>query len=565
MNPIINNWTYGEISPKFGGRFDLDVYQQGCSLLSNFRPMKQGGITRRPPLKHLGVSVKSRIIPFTLSGGESYILEFSDNRLSFWAEDDGVFSKMQFTEGFETKDYIESPYKDSAIWEFQYAQYYDRMYFAHRGSMQRCLYFYAGGGTPYFSFEAFVITTEDDENMGKLGKTQHYPGVVAICQNRLWFASTTANPYTMWASRPYEDVGSHADFTTKDLATAEVEVLKAPEEWPKTTDPFGNEVYDLSDSSKLIEVINEEEEVITARCAMELELASGRNDKISWIAPLNNIIVGTEASEWELPSNIDPTRQAASMQSAYGSAYIQPVVLNNGLFYIQNGMRLREFTMTQEGGVSVDHSFTADHMLDGVKQIATMRTPDPMVLLLMNDGTLAIFVYDRMYGIQAWARWETDGDIISIAVKETPKQQDKLVAIVKRGEVFYLEYFDFEESANFIDRYEAVEDGVPPSINSNLEYESKMVGNRLDFIGEGGVSIGRSKKVKDVWIRCIGSGKVKTGVDDKYIETSTSELGDSDYCILTSGGSRKELNIIVKAVEADPLTVLAITYNVEVN
>lgn len=562
MNPFINNWTYGETSPKFGGRFDLGVYQQGCQTLSNFRPMKQGGITRRPPLKHLGSGTLSRLITFTLSSGESFILEFSQNKLSVWKETITGFEKVLFTENAETKDYTVSPYKDSSIWEFQYAQYYDRMYFAHSSYKQKCLYFHAGGGSGYFSFEDFNITTEVGVSLGK--SSQHYPSIVAICQNRLWFGSTLANPYTMWASRPYEDTQSHSDFTTKDLATTDIEVLKDTEDWPTKLDPNGYEIYDLTDATKLTEIVREEQEVITARCGMELELASGRNDKLSWIAPLNNIVVGTEASEWILPYNIDPTRQSASMQSSYGSQYIQPVVLNNGLFYIQNGNRLREYTMTEQGGISLDHSFTADHILkEGVKQLATMRTPDPTLFALLQDGTLATFTYDQMYGIQSWSRWSTDGDIISIATKETPKKEDRLVCTVKRGDNYYLEYFDFDEDTFFIDRYEETVGGTTPSVDSNITYLSEMIDNKLDFLGEDGTSIGKNKKIKDVWVRAIDSGRVKAGISG-YLEES-GVLGSVDHRILVSGGARKEMSLVAQSVDSDPLTLLALTYNVEVN
>lgn len=566
MNPLVNNWTYGETSPKFGGRFDIPVYQQGCSTLENFIPMKQGGIKRRPPLKHLADTVACRIIPFTLSGGQSYILEFSNGKLSIWQETESVFSKLTFIVEAVERDYIASPYSGTQIWEFQYAQYYDRMYFAHRDVQQRCLYYNAGGAGGSFEFSPFLLQTEYDENLGRTGQSQHYPGVVAICQNRLWFASTHANPYTMWASRPYEDIGSHADFTVKDEATSTVEVLKDPTNWPTKTDEEGHVVYDLSDPDALIETITETEEVITARCAMELELASGRNDRISWIAPQNNVIVGTEVSEWMLPFDIDPTKQSASMQSSYGCMAIQPVTLNNGLFYIQNGNRLREYSISSEGIGNFDHSFTADHMLSaGVRQMVSMRSPEPMLVLLLSNGTLAVFVYDRMYDIQAWSRWTTNGTFISIAVKESTGGVERLVAVVKRGENYYLEYFDFDESAHFIDRYEAIVEGQQQSLNSNVSYVSKMVGNRFDFQSESGVSIGRSKKVREVWVRCLNTGRIKTGVEEAYMETSPEAIGSADYRILVSGGSRKELSMHIESVGDEPLTLLAMTYDVEVN
>lgn len=551
MNPFVNNWTYGEVSPKFGGRFDLPVYSQGCETLENFLPMKQGGLTRRPPLVHVADSEASRIIPFTLSSGASYILQFSNGKLSIWKDGAEGLEKVSFIVEGKPQDYIFSPYNATQMWEFQYAQYYDRMYFAHRSVQQYCLYF--TGST--FEFSAFALTVDTGENLGQ--SSNNYPGMVAICQNRLWFASTTTQPYTMWASRPYEDIGSHADFTTVDEATSETEVLKDPSEWPVDTE--GD--YDFSNPDALMETITETEEVVTARCAMELELASGRNDKISWIAPLNNVIVGTESSEWMLPFDIDPTKQSASMQSSYGCMAIQPVVLNNGLFYIQNGNRLREYSLSSEGIGNFDHSFTADHILDsGVVQIVALRNPQPMVVMLLETKELAVFTYDRMYQIQAWSRWDTDGEFISIAVKEDTGGIERLFAVVKRGTSYFLEEFDFGEDSVFCDRY----DSESTADEDNLDYDSVMVSNRFDFMTDSGSSIGHSKKVKEIWVRCIGSGKVEAGVEG-YLETSITDVGSTDHRIFLSGGARKELSVEVHSVDNDPLTLLAMTYDVEVN
>jgi len=552
MNPLVNNWTYGETSPKLAGRFDLSIYQQGCETLQNFMPMKQGGITRRPPLKHVATTVPSRILSFTLSSGESFIIQLIAGKLHVWFDIDGEFYKMEFLVQSVLQDFLEIPYNGSEIWEVQYAQYYDRMYFVHRNHKQRVLY-YTGGA---FSFDVFDLTVNSDELLGR--QSQHYPGVVAICQNRLYYASTHANPFTIWASRPYEDSQSHSDFTVRDTVTAETEALKDPSQWPTKLDANGNTIYDLSDASKLIEVIETTEEVITARCAMELELASGRNDKIMWIGGLNNILIGTEASEWMLPYDIEPTRQAASMQSSYGSMEVQPVILNNGLFYLQGGHRLREYTATAQGAGSYDHSFTADHILQcGVRQIVGMRSPEPMLVFLLKDGTLATFTYDQMYSIQAWSHIQTEGKFLSIAVKETLGTQ-MLVAVVERGGNCYMERFDFDEKQVFADR-------AGEAVDGDLEYKSLMVSNRFDIQGNDGVTLGRPKRVNEVWLRCLDSGKVRTGTDEFYMQETMKEVGSSDHRVMISGGSRREMRVRVESVGADPLTLLAMTYDVEVN
>ena len=82
MRRLVNNWLYGEISPLLTGRLDTDIYAAGCSKLENMYVHRQGGISRRPPLKYLRkifVNIRSnanptRLIPFTLSASQSYFL-----------------------------------------------------------------------------------------------------------------------------------------------------------------------------------------------------------------------------------------------------------------------------------------------------------------------------------------------------------------------------------------------------------------------------------------------------------------------------------------------------------
>jgi hypothetical protein len=555
VNPLVNNWTSGEISPKLEGRLDLNAYFNGCETLNNFRVMLQGGITRRPPLKHVATTVSGRLFPFTLSTGESFLIELSEKKLRVWDMEAGTLTPLRF--GADSLDYLSTEYTATEVWEVQYAQYYDKVFLAHRNHHQAALV-YTGSA---FGLMDFNVTCDDGNEFGS--SVDNYPGAVGVMQNRLWFASTNAKPYTIWVSRPPYDGEDHLNlFTTFDTVESKTETLKDPSEWPTTTDDDGDTVYDFSDTSAFIETTTESEDVTTAKCSMELELASGRNDGIRWISGMNDIFVGTAASEWVLPYSIDPTSQSASMCSSYGSLSIQPVALHSGIIFLQRGKRLREIVRMYDGtsyGATInDLSFTAEHMLKaGVKQMVSMTNPDPLVICLLKDGTLAVLCYDKDVGIQAWSHWTTDGTFVSVSTRENDEGQE-LYAIVKRNGTYYLEMFDFDEEETFIDRSGADADG-------DLGYQSLMVGNRYDFQDDAGVTIGRPKKVSEVWVRCLDTGRISTGVDKKYMQESRGRVGSDDYRIAVSGGSRKELRIRVASVDGDPLTLLAMTFNMEVN
>ena len=564
MNPTVNNWSYGEISQKLGGRLDIAIYSQGCKTLNNFYPRLQGGISRRPPLVHIADSAESRIIPFIINRGLSFLLQFSNGKLQIWNRTASTFELL--TLGALGEDYLASPYYGTELWDLQFAQYYEKIYFAHSSHKQKVLVYNSGA----FTFSDFTITTDEGNNFGQ--SVGNYPGVVSVRQNRLWYARTNNQPYTIWASRPYEDSSSHSDFTTKDTVTTSTEVLKDPSLWPPyAKDAEGNNLlngdglpyhdseqqYDLSNSALLLTTETVTENVITASCAMQLELSSGRNDRISWIAGMTNIVVGTESSVWMMPYNIDPTQQSASFQLSYGCNGIQPDYMHNSIIFLQNGEHLRQCANGQYGLTSDDLSFSGDHMLrPGVRQMACMTNPDSYVFNVLDDGNLGVYSYDPQVGIKGWSRWITEGSFISVAILETVTGQE-LYAVVERNGAFYIERFDFAEEEHFIDRKDAINDG-------NLQYISYHESNRFDFIGDSGSSIGRNKAVKDIWLRCLNTGHFYAGTNSGSLQRTLSVPGSDDIRIASMNGSEKEVTVILQSFEDNPMNILAMSYQVEV-
>lgn len=94
-NPIITNFTAGELSELLGGRYDLTWYQNGARLCENMIVLPQGPATRRPGTRFIaGVrdsAKKSRLVDFEFSTEQAYQLEFSEGQIRFFkAIDRGV-------------------------------------------------------------------------------------------------------------------------------------------------------------------------------------------------------------------------------------------------------------------------------------------------------------------------------------------------------------------------------------------------------------------------------------------------------------------------------------------
>jgi hypothetical protein len=53
VNTIINDFSAGELDPKFRGRPDTDIYHKGCQTLENFIPLSGGNATKRAGTKYI--------------------------------------------------------------------------------------------------------------------------------------------------------------------------------------------------------------------------------------------------------------------------------------------------------------------------------------------------------------------------------------------------------------------------------------------------------------------------------------------------------------------------------
>ena len=96
----IPSFTAGELSSSMEGRTDFAKYFNGASNIENFVVLPHGPVTRRPGTYFVSEvktsSAKTRLIPFTFSTTQTYVLEFGNQYIRFF-KDDG-----QITEGNKT-------------------------------------------------------------------------------------------------------------------------------------------------------------------------------------------------------------------------------------------------------------------------------------------------------------------------------------------------------------------------------------------------------------------------------------------------------------------------------
>ena len=133
---IQNVLNGGEITPLMRGRVDQPRYGTGAREMRNFVPMPQGGVTRRPGTRFLGMAHgdAARLIPFVFSATQGRMLEFGDKTLRVWLPD----GRLVADENGEPKVF-ESPYAVGDLHELRFAQSADVVYLAHQGYAPRRL------------------------------------------------------------------------------------------------------------------------------------------------------------------------------------------------------------------------------------------------------------------------------------------------------------------------------------------------------------------------------------------------------------------------------------------
>jgi len=86
----IPSFTAGELSSSMEGRTDFAKYFNGATNIENFVVLPHGPVTRRPGTYFVSEiktsSAKTRLIPFTFSTEQTYILEFGNNYIRFFKD-----------------------------------------------------------------------------------------------------------------------------------------------------------------------------------------------------------------------------------------------------------------------------------------------------------------------------------------------------------------------------------------------------------------------------------------------------------------------------------------------
>ncbi len=190
-----------------------------------------------------------------------------------------------------------------------------------------------------------------------------FPRSVTFYGNRLWWAGTTNNPQGMWGSR----VGFYEDHTGG-----------------------------VADSD-----------------AVDITISDNDVSSIEWLTSTQSLIVGSARKEYIVSASdrndaITPKDNIAKPHSTNGSLHIQPVEVDGGMMYAQRlgyKMLMLSYQYLDDAYNSTDTNRLAPHMFQyPAKDISKQGTPETVVWVTREDGTLCAYRYDKDEEISAWSR-----------------------------------------------------------------------------------------------------------------------------------------------------------------
>ena len=173
-------------------------------------------------------------------------------------------------------------------------------------------------------------------------------------------------------------------------------------------------------------------------------LAGNLISPIRHYIPLRDLLIFTSENEWKVNSGSSGNRFSAdtilqSPTTNWGSSHLPPIPVSNTVLYYQDvGLSVRgtKYTFESDNYESTALSLLSRHMFDGHELLewGLVKTPDPVVYMVRDDGQLLALTYNEEQEVVAWSRMDTDGKFRSVAVipSTIDDDQDAAYFVVER-------------------------------------------------------------------------------------------------------------------------------------
>ncbi|MCL2629521.1 MAG: hypothetical protein FWD33_02420 [Alphaproteobacteria bacterium] len=457
-----SSFSLGVVSQDFSGRGDLKTAAHGLSKLENMDIISSGGISRRAGTRVLAANLPddAKIIPMRLRSGDEYIIAFGDRTMRVYK--DGVQQTSRT-----------SPWSSAQLPNIQTAQLGDMMILTHPDTHPHRLLLnmvWLFGPLsfaivdnwyrePYFKFEnsnypftlqnitvpgatrqALLTATHDNWTPESVGSRMRFGNIE-------WWISEYVSPTQVKvfsnSASPAMPTGTVTDWSES--------VFSDRRGWPKSialhqnrlvfggTKSFPNFVW----MSRTGDHMNFDAGTGLDNQAVILSLLAGRPQSITSIQSGENLEVLTDMGEWSIKgAPITPSEALIRQHTDIGSSmdiHVPPSRVDGATIFIgRTGNELRELRLDNlSDSYSATDLSTLSRDIMGTATGMTYHQETKRLLIVMQDGTMAVLKKDDNLEILGWSTYKTDGEFKSVAVSK-----GQVLAAVKRGSETFMEIFD---------------------------------------------------------------------------------------------------------------------------
>ena len=471
------NFSTGELDPLLRARVDLQAYSNALAKATNVLIQPQGGLRRRPGLKHTlelpNTSTASagngvRLVPFQFSVDDSYMLCFTHNRM-YVIKNGAVVANINSS----GNNYLTTSIGSSIVDDMCWTQSADTLIVVHpdlqpvkivRGANDAS---WTVSSITFDSIPKYAFTlTLTTPTSGHLTPSAVSGNVTLTAQNSV-FTAASVNQYInatpqgrariveYVSGTTVKAVTEYPFFDTSNIAQGNWEIESGYEDvwssgkgWPRSVTFHEGRLYFGGSKSRPSTIWGSKIglffDFVPSESldddAVEATLDTNELNVITDIVSSRDFQVFTTGGEFYVPQQgTDPVTPLTFTFKNVSRNGIKPgtrvQLVESGSVYIQRqGKSLNEFvfTDTQQTYITQRISLLSGHLLKGPQRIALRRasSTDESDLLLMtntNDGSMAVFSIMRSQQITAPSEFTTDGEFIDVGVDVTA-----IYAVTKR-------------------------------------------------------------------------------------------------------------------------------------
>ena len=399
--PVVSDFTAGELSPFLFGQSNQPVYHKGASAIQNFVPKAMGGFYKRPGTLFCGhtyTNLPANIIPFIVSQGTAYVLEFTNQLVRIWKN--GVEIGNVVTAAMPGGL---SPYLTADLQALNVAPSFPDLFITHQTypparirwtspdtlTMIPLTYFTNTVTFTGTSVNGSPTITLVSTNLVPVESTWLITGPGVPGSTYLTaIAPTTGSTPLSWTATMNNNAGAGAGAGTFTLTLQPATPFGSAGNYPRScqvsfqrlwlmnttnnpqeiwqtevgvysqsADPLGTagtiglKWSDISSFSVNVMQTNSDgspttnpatflatptfQDVVNAENAGDYTINSPRDDEIYWAVPIVDMLIGSAYGEWIVPSASNPTNFTANQISAVTDFPVQPLLVSGGVILVQ--------------------------------------------------------------------------------------------------------------------------------------------------------------------------------------------------------------------------------------